>query len=53
MGEVTQRLARKAFKFAPLTLGLKGLSRPTPAYLVEQALPRPEKARGIDVPGES
>jgi len=48
VGEVTQRLARRAFAFTSCSLGLKGLARPTPVYRVERALMRPEKARGID-----
>src|SRR5262249_4898254 len=48
VGEVTQRLARRAFECTACSLGLKGLARPTAGYVVEQALSRPEKARGIE-----
>jgi class 3 adenylate cyclase len=48
VGEVTQRLARRAFAFTAGSLGIKGLARPTTVYAVEQVLPRPEKARGIE-----
>jgi class 3 adenylate cyclase/tetratricopeptide (TPR) repeat protein len=48
VGEATYRLTRRAFTFTPLSLTVKGLPQPVPAYTVEQALPRPEKARGIE-----
>src|SRR5205807_6200938 len=48
VGEVTQRLSRRAFAFTPYSLGIKGLPRPIPVYVVEQALARPEKTRGIE-----
>ena len=40
--------ARRAFGLAPLSLNLKGLAQPTTVYGVEQAFPRPGKARGIE-----
>jgi len=48
VGEATHRHTRRAFAFAPLSLELKGIAHPVTAYAVERALPRPEKARGIE-----
>lgn len=48
VGELTQRLARRAFVFTPCSLGIKSMARPTTVYVVEQALLRPEKARGLE-----
>jgi class 3 adenylate cyclase/tetratricopeptide (TPR) repeat protein len=47
-GEATYRLARRAFGFSPLTLQIKGVPHPVVAYAVEQPLPHPELARGIE-----
>src|SRR5205823_2833846 len=48
VGEATHRLTRRAFAFTPLSFSLKGVAQPVAAYAVERALPRPEKARGIE-----
>ena len=48
VGEATYRQTRRAFEFSPLSLQIEGLAQPVAAYAVEQALPRPEKARGIE-----
>jgi class 3 adenylate cyclase len=48
VGEATYRLTRRAFAFTPLSLEVKGIAQPVAAYAVERALPRPQKARGIE-----
>jgi tetratricopeptide (TPR) repeat protein len=48
VGDATRRQARGAFDFAPLSLELKGVSRPVPAWEVLRALPRPGKVRGLE-----
>jgi adenylate cyclase len=48
VGEATYRHTRRAFTFVSLSLDVKGIARPVTAYAVESALPRPEKARGIE-----
>ena len=48
VGQAVYRQARRAFAFTPLTLEMKGLAEPVPAYEVLQALPHPEKVRGIE-----
>jgi DNA-binding SARP family transcriptional activator len=47
-GETTSYQSRRAFHFAPVSLTIKGLPEPVRAYAVGEALPRPEKARGIE-----
>jgi DNA-binding SARP family transcriptional activator/class 3 adenylate cyclase len=48
VGESTYRQSRRAFDFAPVSLTTHGLPQPVRAYVVGGALPRPEKARGIE-----
>ena len=48
VGDLTRQLSRRAFEFAALSLGLKGLPQPVAVYAVEQARMRPEKPRGIE-----
>jgi class 3 adenylate cyclase/tetratricopeptide (TPR) repeat protein len=48
VGEAAYRHTRRAFEFSRLSLELRGFPEPVEAYLLERALPRPEKARGIE-----
>src|SRR5262249_22072118 len=48
VGEATCQLTRLAFEYSRHTLQLKGLTLPVTAYTVVQALPRPQKTRGIE-----
>jgi class 3 adenylate cyclase/DNA-binding SARP family transcriptional activator len=48
VGEATYRQTRRAFEYSPLLLAVKGLTQPVKGYAVERAMPRPEKARGIE-----
>src|SRR5262249_48991481 len=48
VGEATYRHTRRAFAFTPLSLEVKGIAEPVTAHAVAHALPRPEKARGIE-----
>jgi class 3 adenylate cyclase len=48
IGEATYRQTRQAFEFEPLSLTIKGLAQPVAAHAVRDALPHPEKARGVE-----
>jgi DNA-binding SARP family transcriptional activator/class 3 adenylate cyclase len=48
VGETTHYQSRRAFNFEPLSLAIQGLPQPVHAYVIGEALPRPEKARGIE-----
>jgi DNA-binding SARP family transcriptional activator/regulation of enolase protein 1 (concanavalin A-like superfamily) len=48
VGQATYRLTRRAFAFSPLGLAIAGSARPVIAYAVADALPRPQKAYGIE-----
>src|SRR5207253_8808967 len=48
VGEATYLQTRRAFQFAARSLAIRGLAQPVAVYAVEQALTRPEKARGIE-----
>jgi class 3 adenylate cyclase/DNA-binding SARP family transcriptional activator len=48
VGETTHYQSRRAFEFASLSLALQGFPEPVRAYAVAGALPRAEKARGIE-----
>ena len=47
VNEATYQLARHAFRFEARTLEVKGVAQPMAAYEVLDALPRPQRARGI------
>jgi adenylate cyclase len=48
VGEAAHRVTRRAFTFSPLTLAIPGMAGPVVAYAVAGALPRPQKAYGIE-----
>jgi predicted ATPase/DNA-binding SARP family transcriptional activator/class 3 adenylate cyclase len=48
VGESTYRHTRRAFKFEPLRVEVKGADEPVTAYRVVRLLARPRKARGIE-----
>ena len=48
VGQTTYQQTRRAFRFQPLSLTLKGIPQPLPAYRVERPRRRAAKARGIE-----
>jgi DNA-binding SARP family transcriptional activator len=48
VGQSTYRIARGAFEFSRSARTIKGIAEPVVAYAVDHAMPRPEKARGIE-----
>src|SRR5262249_53666047 len=48
VGEAAYRQTRLAFQFSPLSVRIEGTASPVVAHAVAHALPRPEKARGIE-----
>ena len=48
IGDATHRHTRRMFRFTDLSVEIKGIDRPVVAHRVEEALPRPERVRGIE-----
>ena len=48
VGEATHRHTRRMFRSTDLSVEIKGIDRPVAAHRVEEALPRPERVRGIE-----
>lgn len=48
VGEATWRITRRAFEFEPREAEIKGLAKPVPAWIALKALPRLERARGLE-----
>ncbi|MAF10083.1 hypothetical protein CMK11_06485 [Candidatus Poribacteria bacterium] len=48
VGEATHRHTRRMFRFEDLSVEIKGIDGAVTAHRVEEALPRPERVRGIE-----